>query len=160
MQIKQLKSTDVKALREKLLKEQGGVCAICGEVPKIACLDHSHTRRVKGTGLVRGVLCNGCNTLLGKMENSCVRTGTPQHKLPKILGRMKKFLRLEHLPYMHPSEAPRPKRLTKRSYNTLHKSYKLSPVRAAFPAFPKRGKLTKPLDAMYRYYGIVPEFYD
>lgn len=54
---------------ESLLVKQGGVCAICckhetatrkGRVKRLA-VDHNHE-----TGAVRGLLCQNCNTLLGK----------------------------------------------------------------------------------------------
>lgn len=47
-----------------MLDNQGGLCAICNKALKIGDstthVDHNHT-----TGLVRGVLCNHCNRLLG-----------------------------------------------------------------------------------------------
>jgi hypothetical protein len=57
---------------EALLESQGGVCAICGE-PELAAnqygplplaVDHCH-----GSGAVRGLLCSGCNTGLGKFRD-------------------------------------------------------------------------------------------
>lgn len=50
------------------LEAQGGGCAICGEV-KLAPghrnlqVDHDHA-----TGRVRGVVCKGCNGLIGRVE--------------------------------------------------------------------------------------------
>jgi hypothetical protein len=54
----------------QMLKEQNGVCAICGNSEKIIdkrinriislAIDHDHQ-----TGKVRGLLCNTCNHLLG-----------------------------------------------------------------------------------------------
>ena len=57
---------------DDMLSDQGGVCAICGEynvdrkdthlrMP----VDHCHK-----TGKVRGILCNRCNLVLGKVEDS------------------------------------------------------------------------------------------
>lgn len=55
-----------------MLSTQNGKCAICQGTctPQYARLDHHH-----GTGAVRGVLCNGCNALLGKVENNAPRFG-------------------------------------------------------------------------------------
>ena len=38
-------------------------CAICGESPKKLCIDHDHK-----TGFPRGLLCDTCNLVLGRME--------------------------------------------------------------------------------------------
>lgn len=46
-----------------LLEQQGGRCAVCrGEFQKRPNVDHDHD-----TGLVRGLLCTGCNRALGFM---------------------------------------------------------------------------------------------
>jgi len=57
---------------ENLLRNQGGVCAICkstdnkmGGNRKYFLVDHDHK-----TGKVRGLLCNPCNTRIGILENS------------------------------------------------------------------------------------------
>jgi hypothetical protein len=53
-----------------LLERQGGVCAICKQAPgpgrrRGLVVDHDHQ-----TGVVRGLLCNGCNTGLGNFQDS------------------------------------------------------------------------------------------
>jgi len=56
---------------EKLLEAQGRICAICGsDHPGTTWglnlhVDHEHT-----TGRIRGLLCQACNTSLGKMQES------------------------------------------------------------------------------------------
>lgn len=53
---------------DQLLCEQGGVCAICKKTCSTGirlAVDHNHT-----TGKVRGLLCTGCNTGLGKFKDS------------------------------------------------------------------------------------------
>ena len=61
-----IKQTQVKAIREEKLAAQNGKCSLCGLVctGDEAVLDHDHS-----TGLLRGVLHRGCNSLLGPIEN-------------------------------------------------------------------------------------------
>lgn len=60
----------VATVRATLLQRQGNRCALCGRPPKTPCLDHCHTN-----GWIRGVLCSGCNAMLGKLENNRGRYG-------------------------------------------------------------------------------------
>ena len=57
---------------EAMLEKQNGQCAICGTTDPSAqnnrqhfCVDHCHT-----TGQVRGLLCDQCNTALGKFKDN------------------------------------------------------------------------------------------
>ncbi|CAA0134581.1 Uncharacterised protein [Mycolicibacterium vanbaalenii] len=60
---------------DALFAEQGGVCAICKEVPTPRntrahwdgklCVDHDHD-----TGRIRGLLCNDCNLAVGYGKSS------------------------------------------------------------------------------------------
>lgn len=54
---------------DAISKEQGGVCAICGEANKGKHLvvDHCHT-----TGKIRELLCSRCNTGLGMFKENPV----------------------------------------------------------------------------------------
>ena len=54
----------------ELMREQNYRCAICGRLEKDSrkqkfCVDHCHD-----TGVVRGLLCFGCNTMLGNANDS------------------------------------------------------------------------------------------
>jgi hypothetical protein len=157
--VTQLKTTDIPVFRKKLLKAQHGVCAICGQSSTRFCLDHEHKKRLKGSGQIRGVVCSNCNVFLGKSENNCVRYAIGLKQLPIRLRQMADYLEKPHLPYLHPSEAPKPQKLMKKSYNKLQTLYKKNPVRTTFPAFPKSGKLTKPLEHLFKHYNLKPEFY-
>lgn len=51
---------------ERLLEQQGGVCAICGRPPRtrpVLDVDHDHLN-----GLVRGLLCGNCNRAVGLLD--------------------------------------------------------------------------------------------
>src|SRR3990170_3087451 len=49
-----------------LFEDQGGVCAICKtSTEKVLVVDHNHQ-----TGVVRGLLCSGCNAGLGQFKDN------------------------------------------------------------------------------------------
>ena len=50
---------------QEMIAEQRGGCAICLRSDKPLQIDHDHA-----TGKVRGLLCTGCNTALGKFKDS------------------------------------------------------------------------------------------
>jgi hypothetical protein len=68
--LQRLKTTEVAVIRARLETAQGGRCGVCNLPIFKPCLDHDHS-----TGAVRGVLCTGCNALLGKVENNHKRYG-------------------------------------------------------------------------------------
>jgi hypothetical protein len=53
---------------EEMLTNQNGKCAICGmdgDRGRSLCVDHCHA-----TGMIRGLLCNGCNSGLGQFKDN------------------------------------------------------------------------------------------
>ena len=114
------------ALKAELIKESG-ICPLCGEPLVKPVLDHQHltskeTIGKNGAGLVRGVLCSGCNSLLGKIENNSKRFAI--QNLPKYLKNAVKYLEADNLPYIHSSETRRLKEPLKKSvYNRFIKIY-------------------------------------
>jgi len=72
--------------------------------PKRPVLDHSHIKRIKGTGRIRGTLCSSCNVYLAKIENNATRYGIKQTVIPLVLRNIADYLELPVTPYIHPSE--------------------------------------------------------
>jgi hypothetical protein len=74
------------------LERQGGVCAVqgCGREP--TCLDHDHAMDACEPDSHRGVLCNGCNPLLGRFLDSpeVLRVAVRYHGEP---GRLRSLAR-------------------------------------------------------------------
>ena len=58
---RQIELPGAKETRDRLLAEQGGVCAICGNPPKTRRLSIDHDHK---TGATRGLLCFRCNRAL------------------------------------------------------------------------------------------------
>ena len=55
------------SIKNKYTRPETLICPICGETVdgKFAVLDHVH-----GTNIVRGYICNNCNTAIGKLKES------------------------------------------------------------------------------------------
>lgn len=64
---------------ERMLAQQGGLCAICRVVPGTH-VDHCHT-----SGLVRGVLCFNCNNALGHFMDDVVLMEVAAHYLDGVV---------------------------------------------------------------------------
>ncbi len=158
----QLSGKHISILRGKLLTAQGNKCLICevhlSSNDGAACLDHHHQKKNKGTGLIRGVLCRTCNSLVAKNENNATRFRIEQARLPNILRKIAGYLEKPQYPYLHPSEKPKIKKLKKDSYNRLIKAMKLGKEKK-IPVYPPSGKVTVLLESMYKKYNLVPEFY-
>lgn len=91
--MRRIKQSQIPVVKAAILsKRQDGKCAICqkGMVLKGACLDHDHS-----TGLIRGVLCNNCNGIEGKIKNLVTR-GRRWHSHHDYLGLLLKYW-LHHL---------------------------------------------------------------
>jgi hypothetical protein len=156
--MKILKQSDIKPLRDKLLKRQNGLCALCGHEVDNPCLDHSHKKN-GGTGLVRSVICRGENALLGKIENNARRNKITN--LIIFLRDAANYLEKEHTEYIHPTEI-KLKKLKKSSYNKVEKYFNGYGIngKGKFPEYPKSGKLTVRLGKAFKKSGIKPEFYN
>lgn len=154
--IRELKTTEVQKFRKFLLHKQKGICPVCELKITDPVLDHSHKKRIGGSGKCRGVVCRTCNVFLAKSENNAVRYRIKIVDLPRILRNIAKYLEKPHLPYLHPSERNKPKKLKLSSYKKLQKAWD---GKGIFPPYPERGGVTIKLTALFTKYGIEPEFY-
>lgn len=83
-----LKHSEIKPMRERLLLDQQGLCALCCDpILGDAVLDHDHK-----TGIIRCVLHRGCNALLGKIENNMARNRVDIGRLSKISNNLITYL--------------------------------------------------------------------
>ena len=94
-----LKYSEIKPYREKQLLAQDQKCALCGEdISDNAVLDHDHK-----TGLIRQVLHRGCNSMLGKIENSMPRSEMTIDRLETFALRLITYMRTQHTEVLHPT---------------------------------------------------------
>jgi len=162
----QLKSKEIKPLREEWLEEQKGECPILGKVikPENATLDHLHKLKSEapneeGLGCCRGVLHAKANAWEGKVTNSFRRVGMHNEgiSLPDALRNLANYLEnnklQEETKYIHPSEKPKPNKITKGCYNQL--------VKASGNTVPKYGSgvLTIRLEKLLKSNQITIKYY-
>ena len=139
-----LKTSEIKWLREKTLKEQNGICPLCLNKVVSPVLDHSH-RRDGGDSLCRGVICNKCNILLGIIERGKVRYAIPDKILKAFFNsNIINYISNSRLPFIHPTEVKsKKKKLGKRNYNMVIKYWNKMFPRRKKPKKPKSGNITK-----------------
>lgn len=169
-ELRQLKNSELKEVREEILKEQNGLCAICGkqitEKTGVA-LDHQHRFKKEivgedGAGLVRGVLCRSCNTEDGKIWNSMNRYIQPKNVQERIefLENLISYYKKTNYNLIHPNEKPKELDVSKKNYNKLKKLYlkdfEQKKKKRKFPEYPKSKKLTKILKKLFEEYNIEP----
>lgn len=160
-----LKQNDLKPLKEKWAKEQNYICPVLKkEIPldKLV-VDHLHKLKSEepgpdGKGCCRGILDFRVNSLEGKVVNNFKRLGLEKDiNLPEFLRNLADYLENNHLNdeilFIHPTEVIKEPKLSKRSYNKFKKLYT---GKAKFPDFPSSGKLTKPLEKLFKEYDIGP----
>jgi len=120
-----LTTSSANQLKQDLIKEQRNICPLCNQELDRPCLDHQHLTSKEnigenGNALIRGVLCSNCNAFLGKIENNSLRFGIKD--LITFLENAPKYLLKDNLPYIHPKETKRLKRiLMKSEYNKMIK---------------------------------------
>ena len=157
----QLKQSEIKALREKLLKENNNVCPLCeNELTSEECaLDHCHE-----SGQIRGTICKRCNSLEGIFRSRWIRSGVAKKvSLEVYMINLANYLTKDHHLILHPSHAPGPRKLMKSSYNDLvreikkYNKYMKKPIK--IPVYPKSKRLTKRIKELFEQFGMIPKFY-
>ena len=104
----QLKHSDIPSIRAEYLLLQNNKCLLCKRVPNNPVLDHDHKTKV-----VRGVLCRGCNSLLGKIENNYKRFGLSRDRLDTFLHNILTYTSLNNdFKYLYPDK--KKKKMTKK----------------------------------------------
>ncbi len=164
--MRQFKQKDLKPLRAKMHKQQGGVCPVLGikvSLEDTVC-DHCHANKAyvtnpKHSTLIRGIIQRYANSFEGKVVNTFIRMGLFKYgvSLVDVLRNLADYLEnppLVKYEWIHPSEKEKPRLLKKSSYNKL---VKLSKKKV--PPYPKSKKLTVPLREAYITAGLEPEYY-
>lgn len=143
----------VNYLRKLIKKSQDNVCPICGREIINPVLDHMHTKKIKGSGQIRGVICNLCNTFIARSENNAARHNISNKLLPDVLRNMADYFEENEYPILHPSEMPKRTRIKKRDWNKVKKYY--------FEVYPKRQKMIdKPVYETENWLALVKEVED
>ena len=94
-----LKSTEIRGYRLQQLEQQNNLCALCGDVIiDDAVLDHDHK-----TGLLRQVLHRGCNSMLGKIENTMPRSRMNRDRLRTFALNLMQYIETTHTDITHPT---------------------------------------------------------
>lgn len=112
--MRKITHAEIPIVRKQILIAQGHKCGICGVsfsdakivkgklVPKYtACLDHDHT-----TGHLRGVICNSCNGIEGKIKtkiNYAKKHLTHLEWLTKLTSYLTQHATLKDTSLLHPT---------------------------------------------------------
>lgn len=152
IQIIQLTSSALKEWRENNTPE---MCPICKREMKGPCVDHQHSKRVKGSGKVRGVICTLCNFYLGKVENSAVRIGISSNDLVNYLENVLVYLKQPHTNMIHPSERPKEPKLNKNLFKKLQKLYTIKYPKRKPLVYPASSKVTSKIQELLEEFQLV-----
>ena len=162
----QLKSSEIKALKEKWHIDQNYICPLIKQRVELdkSVLDHLHKLKAEkpsietGKGLCRGVLHNSANQFEGKVTSIYKRLGLASLiELPDLLRNLADYLENNKYHqgeyYIHPTEKVKEPTLSKNSYNKLVKTIN---GKQKIPNYNK--KLTKALQKLFTKYDVEPKF--
>lgn len=175
MPFKELKTKDIKPLKEKLHKMNNGVCPLLG-IPVDAnnmVLDHIHKLKseeyAENKGTIRNAIEFRANALEGKITNNWKRyfgADESNHPidLPSFLRNLADYLEEgaynDHdTYYIHPTEVPKAPKVKKAAYNKAIKLFKAKYPNKKVIEYPKSKKLTKGLGKLFEEFEITDIFY-
>jgi hypothetical protein len=97
--LQRLKHKDIVEYRKQQLAKQDNRCALCMDIiVDDAVLDHCHK-----SGLIRGVLHRGCNSLLGKIENNMPRNKVTVDRLRGLAHNLIEYITTTNSTAIHPT---------------------------------------------------------
>lgn len=128
--LRRITESQLKDVRQKLIKEQKGLCPLCGRNllnlrPKQRAVDHDHAFTGPAAGAIRAVLCLNCNGNEGRILR---RVNSSKHNLNRIewlenlLNYWKKHTTNQTGLIHHTWKSPEERRLLK---NKKAKAYRL-----------------------------------
>lgn len=94
-----LKHREIAACRDSLLEQQDYRCRLCDDyIEDDAVLDHDHR-----TGVVRGVLHRGCNSMLGRIERNMAISKLSMIRFIKFTEQITDYMQNTDSNYIHPT---------------------------------------------------------
>ncbi len=91
---------------------------------------------------------------IAKFENNCIRYGIDKADLPTILRASAEYLEKEQYLFIHPSEIPKRKTLSKNCFKQLLKEFKKKYPKRKPIEYPKSQYLTKKLEKLFDEFNI------
>jgi len=166
---KEMKQKDIKILKEKIWLANNKKCPILDEEIPLdkMVLDHIHKKKddeyAVDKGVIRTALEFRVNAFFGKMENAFKRYGLEkEYNLADMLRNAADYfdegayVDEDGYLYVHPNEVKKDPKISKRNYNKLKKEYGLTQRKKKFPEYPKSGKLSVGLKALFKEFEINP----
>lgn len=175
MPFKELKTKDIKLLKEKLYSINNGICPLLNVPIKLdeTVLDHIHKLKSEEYATNKGTIRNAiefrANALEGKITNNWKRYfGADESKhpidLPAFLRNLADYLEAgayneDGTYFIHPSEVPKAPKVKKSAYNKMVKLFKAKYPNRKVIEYPKSQKLVKQLAKLFAEFNITDIYY-